>query len=256
MDISYIINKDKISFTTYDLICNKCNTYNYPWKKICVVCNNHIDIQNNNVYISNEYQRKSNEHVYKYYINKYNINTHTILDLGCSYGSWYDRFKNIGFTCIYGIDVNENVLEKAKLKYNKCICGTSSDIINNFGLQKIICCNSVIIHVREENEIIKIFNDVYNSLENNGFFIVSLPNTLNPKQCNNDIVFNYNLNYYEKIINNSGFKILDKKGIFSFINKNKIFSNISLFETIIKIDNSERDKLNLFDEILYLLVKK
>jgi SAM-dependent methyltransferase len=253
-ELSFLQNKNKISFTTYDNICSNCNTYNYPWIVNCSNCNKHLNQQNVLEFNCNEYQRKSNEVVYKIFIKKYNINTNIILDIGCSYGSWYERFKNMGFNIIYGIDVNETVIEYAKKKYNKCIVGTSQDIINNFDNLDVISCNAVIIHIKEYEEIDKLFNNVYNALNNNGYFIISIPHIHNKIQCNSETVFNHNIEYYENIILKNNFKIIEKLGTFSYVKKSNILNNKLSINNAINNEN-DRSNIKLFYEILYLLMK-
>jgi hypothetical protein len=68
-------------------------------------------------------------------------------------------------------------------------------------------------------------------------------------------VFNHEIQYYEEIILKNKFKIIEKLGTFSYINKSKIFKNELSIDKAILNENYNRNNIELFDEILYLLMR-
>ena len=51
---------------------------------------------------------------WQYALAKFDVDRKEILDIGCSYGSWAENYRSLGFGKLIGIDPNPEVIEKAK----------------------------------------------------------------------------------------------------------------------------------------------
>lgn len=96
----------------------------------------------------------------------------TILDVGCSHGSWYGVWKKMGFKKVIGIDMSAERAEEARL--------TGFDVVHNCmaqsmpieaGSVKIGCSNDMFVHVLQLKDKLNIIQEVYRVLAPGGVFI-------------------------------------------------------------------------------------
>jgi len=112
---------------------------------------------------------------YKHALNKYNISKNLVLDVGCSYGSWFENWKELGFIELYGVDINEEVLDQAHQKYNKVLLGEAKDLKNLFPHKfNMVASNAVLIHILEDEAVSEFCQGISDILADNGYFFVTI----------------------------------------------------------------------------------
>lgn len=101
-----------------------------------------------------------------------------IADFGCGIGRHTNKLIKDGYNVI-GIDYSENLLNKAKQKYLKkenFIHGDCRTIDLGSKYNTILCLYDVIGSFIDNCENIKILNNIYNHLENDGYVLISVMN--------------------------------------------------------------------------------
>jgi len=208
---------------------------------------------------------------WKLAIDKYNLNQNDILDVGCSYGSWFENWKELGFKNLNGADVNEPVIEEARKKYKQVINVTNSSLKNEFkSTFKTIGTNGVLVHILKDDEVTRFCKDIYDVLDENGYFLVSIL----PAEYYSQGVEQYNddncvrtLQHNIEIIEKSGLKIIDKIGTFInpwynkdfewIANSEKMKKNPETFESFAKLSNLLRGETIVpFSELLLVCQKE
>lgn len=108
-------------------------------------------------------------------INKFNLNTNSILDVGCGTGILANKLRNMNFD-VSGIDISEDMIKVAN-ETTKGIDFTVSDM-RNFKLNKtfdmITCAFDAINYVTSDEDMEATIDTIYNHLKNNGFFIFDI----------------------------------------------------------------------------------
>ena len=108
-------------------------------------------------------------------IKKYNSNTKKILDLGCGTGKHADILSKRGYK-VHGIDLSESMLYEAQKKTagNKMLSFSISNI-QDFSIEEkydtIIALFHVMSYQITDEEINKVFDNVYKHLNEGGIFI-------------------------------------------------------------------------------------
>lgn len=221
---SFQKNAGQISHTNMpEWYCDYCSKLNYPYLQNCRQCkkNKKVNVESTNNYTNfGSYSAQCNLEAWQHIIKKHNIDLETIIDVGCSYGSWNDRWKTMGFKNIKGIDANPELESYVSSLYDEFHVGSDADIVTNYGTEnKTIAANSVVIHILEDNEIQNFFNNVHKALADDGYFIVSVVNlhyysSGSYNRFKSGIVNMRLLEDYEKFIDDAGFKIVDIVGTF------------------------------------------
>lgn len=207
---------------------------------------------------------------WKLILNKYNVINNEVLDVGCSYGSWYENWIELGFEKLYGADVNEPVIDEARKKYFEVKNVTSSSLIKEYKRKfKIIGSNGVLVHIIKDEEVTKFCKDIYDVLEEDGYFIVSILSaeyySYGVEQYNEDNCVR-TLEHNIKIIEKSGLKVIDKIGTFInpwysrefewIANSDKMKTNSETFECFAKLSNLLRTETIVpFSEVLLICQK-
>lgn len=207
---------------------------------------------------------------WKMVIDKYSLDTNEILDVGCSYGSWYENWQELGFKQLNGADVNEPVIAQAREKYNRVENVTNSSLKKEFGRNfKTVGSNGVLVHILKDEEVTNFCRDVYDILDEDGYFLVSiLPAeyySFGIEQYNEDNCVR-TLEHNLQIIEKSGLKVIDKVGTFInpwysrefewIANSDKMKSNSETFECFAKLSDLLRNETIVpFSELL-LVCKK
>ncbi len=95
-----------------------------------------------------------------------------VVDLGCSIGSWFEDYKRMGFSEIIGVDISRERLEEASKKgYDKTYCCNASNLPLDSDSELCMISNDMFVHVLQDNDKLKIFQEVRRVLAPNGIFI-------------------------------------------------------------------------------------
>lgn len=104
--------------------------------------------------------------------------TMKIADFGCGIGRHTNQLINDGYNII-GLDYSQNLLNKAKQQSNKkenFINGDCRTINLDTKYNTILCLYDVIGSFIDNTENIKILNNIYNHLEDDGYTLISVMN--------------------------------------------------------------------------------
>lgn len=222
MSASYQKNAGKISHTnTPEWTCVHCNKVNYPYLSSCRKCKKKKKINVKKTKYHNSvaaYCSQCNLEAWQHVLTKHSINLDDVLDVGCSFGSWLSRWKKMGFKKIKGIDANPEIKNHVSSIYDEFYSGTDHDIVKHYGTcNKTIAANAVVIHILKNNELKNFFNNIYNALDDDGYFMVS---TVNAKYYNGvpnrcaGVSYHRYLKDYIKFIEDANFEIVDVVGTF------------------------------------------
>jgi len=141
---------------------------------------------------THESSKNSTEEKMNSYYHKQEVNTVTellqklhfrnfesVVDLGCSVGTWYADFKNFGFKKIIGIDISEQRAEIAEKRgYSEIHVCNAYELPFDNGSQSCVISNDVLIHVLQDNDKLRIFKEVKRILKKEGTFIFNFSNAL------------------------------------------------------------------------------
>jgi len=210
---------------------------------------------------------------WRHAIISHNISTTSVIDLGCSYGSWASNYKELGFESAVGIDVNEDAVAVAKSRLADAIVGDSSLLRARFLGCSVVGCNGVIVHILEDDVEQRIFEDVFAGLKPGGFFVVALLNSdhyLTPSGFTPHVGPNsrtQRLEHHEAFLKSAGFRIVDKIGTFInpwFAEQTRFLAEIPEFKVnwrmfggLIEMGAALRETgdARLFSEVLYVCQK-
>jgi ubiquinone/menaquinone biosynthesis C-methylase UbiE len=154
--------------------------------------------------------------------------TGRIAELGCGEGIFLEKaLRNNPSATIYGIDSWDEILQKAKARLNNAPNAVfihsdarSSGVENSF-LDYVFCLNTI-YNLNSVEDIKSLFTEVKRILKPGGRFIFDIRNSLNPiialqykfvKFYDPGITVPlraYRIGYIEQILNDSGFKTVDK----------------------------------------------
>ena len=109
-------------------------------------------------------------------LEKFDIPREEILDVGCSYGSWNENYRQLGFEMLHGIDPNKDAIGRAKLVFDTAQVAYSSDLPRLFQDVPVAASNGVIVHILEDEEERRFLADVRDCLCDDGFFLFSVIN--------------------------------------------------------------------------------
>lgn len=109
-------------------------------------------------------------------IQSYSIPTERILDVGCSYGSWADNWRELGFRSLVGIEPNADVVGRARARFDEVHLGFSRDLLRYFRDEKCIAANGVLVHILEHEEAVQFLSDCAGVLAHDGWFLYSVIN--------------------------------------------------------------------------------
>jgi len=99
-----------------------------------------------------------------------------LIDLGCSIGRWYQDYKKLGFKKIIGIDISKERANEAKKRgYDEVHVCNGANLPFEDESKRIVISNGVIVHVLQDSDKLKIFNEVKRVLKKNGTFIFNFP---------------------------------------------------------------------------------
>jgi len=137
-------------------------------------------------------------------------NYDTMIDLGCSIGTWYNDFKKMKFQKILGVDISEKRAKIAKKRgYDQIHICNAYDLPFDDKSQSCVISNDVLIHVMQDDDILKILKEVYRILLNDGVFIFNFGNSKGLTTKNNKMDFCKfrRIETFQNMINQTNFKI-------------------------------------------------
>ena len=135
----------------------------------------------------------------------------SLVDLGCSVGTWYKDFKNFGFKEIIGIDISEERAEIARKRgYNEVHVCNAYELPFSDNSKSCVISNDVLIHVLQDKDKFRIFEEVKRILKKDGVFIFNIANA-NGFGHENDTTVGYcrynTIQTISHLIQEAGFKI-------------------------------------------------
>ncbi len=113
---------------------------------------------------------------WKYAITHFDIDQTSILDVGCSYGSWAQNYRTLGFKKLLGLDPNPTAVEEAVKVFDECHVGSAKDLRDIYPQAHTVGANGVVVHIMEEDETIQFLKDVKHILPEKGVFLFSIVN--------------------------------------------------------------------------------
>lgn len=100
-----------------------------------------------------------------------------VVDLGTSIGVWYDDYKNLTFRKVIGIDISSERAKEAKKRgYDEVHVCNAYDLPFENESQSCIVSNDVLVHVLQDSDKLKIFEEVRRVLKKDGIFIFNFAN--------------------------------------------------------------------------------
>ena len=126
----------------------------------------------------NKYYHKQEVLTVQELLSKMNLNNfNSVIDLGCSVGTWFDNFKKFGFQKIIGIDISKERADKAKARgYNETYICNAYELPFEDDSQTCVISNDVFVHVLQDADKLKIFHEIYRVLKKNGIFLFNFAN--------------------------------------------------------------------------------
>lgn len=108
-------------------------------------------------------------------INNYNLKVNSILDVACGTRILAKELMNIGFK-VSGIDISEDMINIAKenTKDNSFKVADMKDFKLNRKFDIITCAFDSINYITNNKDMEKTLSNIFNHLENNGFFIFDI----------------------------------------------------------------------------------
>lgn len=108
-------------------------------------------------------------------LNKYLKKGDNILDLCCGTGHMAGYFEKTGYN-VYGIDGSKAMLSYAKenAKNSRFFQMDARDFVLDENFKAVTCFFDSINHILNEDDLLKVFTNVYNHLEDNGFFFFDI----------------------------------------------------------------------------------
>ncbi len=78
-----------------------------------------------------------------------------ILEVGCNFGAQLRGYQRMGFSQLFGVELQTNAVEKSKKKYEglNIISGSGFDIPFKDGFFDLVCTNGVLIHISPDDHV-------------------------------------------------------------------------------------------------------
>ena len=119
---------------------------------------------------------KSRLEAYQYALMHFDVDLSCILDVGCSYGSWAENWRSLGFEKLCGIDPNPEAVAKAQAVFDEVNVAYSMELKKLYPRNNFIVANGVLVHILEEAQTVKFFQDVSGCLSPQGRFFFTVVN--------------------------------------------------------------------------------
>ena len=83
----------------------------------------------------------------------------TLLDVGCSYGSWAGYFKALGFK-VTGVDISTERLKEAKLRGYKVVKASATKLPFPDNSFDVVVCLDMLVHVLKQSDRRKVVSEL------------------------------------------------------------------------------------------------
>lgn len=197
---------------------------------------------------------------YKKIIEDNNIDYNTIIDVGCSWGSYFYFYNSLfNKPKIIGIEQYHTAAKQAEELYDKVYIKSVEDL-ENIDENGFVCCNGMLVHILEEEEELKILKKIKEIAKGNYICVGVLncehygPNIPNKWYGPNSKV--ETLDYYYNLFKKANLKIIDSVGTFiQPLDKNGNLLSENTFDNYFKLGEKKRKNKDIhgFSEIQFLL---
>jgi len=208
----------------------------------------------------NTYYRNQERSCVKYFLGKYVNDRHYVLDLGCSWGAWFNEFKSFGFDAIEGVDLSEKRLKIAEKYYDKVYHADAKNLPFEDSSLPLIISNDMLVHVLRNQNKIEIIEEINRILNKNGYFLMNFTSAKGYGFSEDTVVEYCSFNTLEsmtKIVRQGGMEVVEIKPAYA---GKPLFRGISiipwvipkvypLFDKVINLINIEMAK------VIYLMCK-
>lgn len=152
-------------------------------------------------------------------MNRFQIDRSSILDVGCSSGSWAENYRSLGFQKLCGVDPNPTAIEAAKGVFDECHVGTSQDLSALFPKAHTVGANGVLVHLMEVDETIQFLKDIGDILTEKGVFLFSVVNarwyySAGRREARGDLSMVRYVERWREFCQMAGLRILGEVGTF------------------------------------------
>jgi SAM-dependent methyltransferase len=113
---------------------------------------------------------------WKMAIERFGLDRSRVLDVGCSYGSWFENWRQLGFAQLVGVEPNPVAYKAASEIYDEVYCVFGAELRKHFTNQRTVAANGVLVHILEPTETVTFLRDVSATLAENGYFLYSVVN--------------------------------------------------------------------------------
>jgi len=125
-----------------------------------------------------QYYQKQEVNTVSYLLKKMNLQDfEQVIDLGTSVGVWYNDFKKLTFKKVIGVDISSKRANEAKKRgYDEVHVCNAYDLPFENESQSCVVSNNVLVHVLQDSDKLKIFEEVKRVLKPTGIFIFNFAN--------------------------------------------------------------------------------
>lgn len=162
-----------------------------------------------------------------------------ILDVGCGTGHFLYFLKKKGYKNFLGIDISPQQVEFCKKNVSETVnLADAFEFLNDTeGVYDVIVAHDVLEHIKKKN-ILDFLDLAFTSLNNNGIFIIRVPNMSNPFSLDSRYRdFTHETGFTEKSL----YQVLYVSG----------FRDIEIFSTKIQIRSFRNRVRNLMLDLLH-----
>jgi ubiquinone/menaquinone biosynthesis C-methylase UbiE len=125
-----------------------------------------------------DYYHKQEVGTVSYLLKKMNLhNFEKVVDLGTSIGVWYNDYKNLTFKKVIGIDISSKRANEAKKRgYDEVHVCNAYDLPFENESQNCMISNDVLVHVLQDSDKLKIFQEARRVLKEGGMLVFNFAN--------------------------------------------------------------------------------
>ncbi len=125
-----------------------------------------------------QYYHKQEVNTVSYLLKKMNLQDfNQVIDLGTSIGVWYNDYKKFNFKKVIGIDISSERANEAKKRgYDEVHVCNAYDLPFEKESRSCVVSNDVLVHVLQDSDKLKIFQEVRRVLKKDGIFIFNFAN--------------------------------------------------------------------------------
>ncbi|MBI4338642.1 MAG: class I SAM-dependent methyltransferase [Chloroflexi bacterium] len=155
---------------------------------------------------------------YEHVLQHWHIDRQKVVDVGCSYGSWADNWRRLGFQRLCGIDPNPKAIELASKVFDEVHTAYASDLPSLYPNSPTLAANGVIVHIMENEEVVRFLSSVRAALSPDGYFLYTVLNahyyTVGAKEENFELSCVRFLETQEALAWEAGLSVVGQVGTF------------------------------------------